>query len=45
MSSSLRRRRRVPVAARAAVLACGLGAVRVAFASEEMLDTVADVLA
>ena len=44
LSSRLHRRRRVSVAARAIVLACGLGAARAALANEKMVDTVADVL-
>lgn len=44
LSSRLPHPRRVSVAARAAVLACGLGAARAALANEKMVDTVADVL-
>ena len=44
LSSHVQRRRRLSVAARTAVLACGLGAARAALANEKMVDTVADVL-
>ncbi|HSQ80631.1 MAG TPA: DUF3302 domain-containing protein [Casimicrobiaceae bacterium] len=44
LSSRPHRRRPVSVAARAAVLACGLGAAGAALASAKMEDTVADVL-